>query len=238
MWHLALTRAWEALVLLAALTVTGAPCGAQPPRATGSIVGIVSDSASGLPIVAAEVRLTDHHIDRTHEDGRFEFTGLPTGRYEVTVRRLGYRQARQSVDVPENSVAQVKILMRAAAVELSPTVVTGSLSARPGEELLSPTSVLSGSILDRKLDATIATSLLSQPGVSVTSISPVTARPVIRGLGGDRILVLEDGQRPGDLSAMSARPRRDHRSAHGATDRSRAGARCRCSTEALRWAES
>jgi iron complex outermembrane receptor protein len=116
---------------------------------------------------------------------------------------LGYREARQAIVVPEAGVARVTIVMHAAAVELSPTVVTGSLSERAGEELLSPTSVLSGSNLDRRLEATLATSLLSQPGVSVTSISPVTARPVIRGLGGDRIVVLEDGQRPGDLSSMS-----------------------------------
>ena len=176
---------------------------AQQVRTAGSIVGTVSDSASGLPIIAAEVRLTEHRVDRTHADGAFEFAGLTAGRYEVSVRRLGYREVRQAVVVPENGVARVTIVMRAAAVELSPTVVTGSLSARPGEEVLSPTTVLSGSNLDRKLDATLAASLLSQPGVSVTSISPVTARPVIRGLGGDRIVVLEDGQRPGDLSSMS-----------------------------------
>ena len=93
--------------------------------------------------------------------------------------------------------------MTPAAVELAASVVTGTLSARSGEEVLSPTSVLSGAELDRRLANTLAGSLQSQPGVSVTSISPSTARPVIRGLGGDRILVLEDGQRPGDLSAMS-----------------------------------
>jgi iron complex outermembrane receptor protein len=50
----------------------------------------------------------------------------------------------------------------------------------------------------------VAGTLVAEPGVSVTSLSPATARPVIRGLSGDRIVVLEDGQRPGDLSAMSS----------------------------------
>ena len=31
-----------------------------------------------------------------------------------------------------------------------------------------------------------------------------TARPVIRGMGGDRLLILEDGERSGDKSASSA----------------------------------
>jgi iron complex outermembrane receptor protein len=38
----------------------------------------------------------------------------------------------------------------------------------------------------------------------VRSFGPATTRPVIRGLGGDRVLILQDGQRTGDLSMQSA----------------------------------
>lgn len=192
------------IAFLVALTLTAGTAAPQQSGASGSLTGAVVDSASGLPIIAAEVRLTDlHRVDRTHADGAFEFLDVPPGTHTVSIRRLGYREFRQIVVVTAGAATRIRVTMQPAAVELSPTIVTGSLSERAGEELLSPTSVLSGSNLDRKLDATLATSLLSQPGVSVTSISPVTARPVIRGLGGDRIVVLEDGQRPGDMSSMS-----------------------------------
>jgi iron complex outermembrane receptor protein len=46
--------------------------------------------------------------------------------------------------------------------------------------------------------------LENKPGIAVTSLGPATGRPVIRGLGGDRILVLEDGQRLGDMSSLSS----------------------------------
>ncbi len=69
--------------------------------------------------------------------------------------------------------------------------------------MLSPTSVVSGRALDRDLSSTIASTLRDQPGVAMTSIGPATGRPVIRGLAGDRILILEDGQRSGDLSSTS-----------------------------------
>jgi iron complex outermembrane recepter protein len=197
---------WRAVVVAGAVLAgtIHVPAHAQPPRAPGAIAGTVTDSATGLPVVGAEVRLVEQHrVDRTHEDGGFEFRDLSPGNYMLSVRRLGYRESRHAVAVTSGGTAQARVVMRAAAVELSPTLVTGSLSERPGEEVLSPTSVLSGAALDRKLDATLAQSLLSTPGVSVTSISPSTSRPIIRGLGGDRIVVLEDGQRPGDLSAMS-----------------------------------
>src|SRR5690606_21812947 len=64
-------------------------------------------------------------------------------------------------------------------------------------------TVLSGQELARKLDATIAATLDGQPGVTMSSSGPATARPIIRGLGGDRILILEDGDRVGDLSASA-----------------------------------
>ena len=62
---------------------------------------------------------------------------------------------------------------------------------------------MSGAELDRRLSTTVAGTLESEPGLAVSSIGPVTGRPVLRGLGGDRILILEDGMRPGDMSSTS-----------------------------------
>jgi iron complex outermembrane receptor protein len=83
-------------------------------------------------------------------------------------------------------------------------VVTGALGERAASDAVRPTIALGGAELDRRLAETVATTLQSQPGVTVTSLGPATARPVIRGLSGDRVLVLEDGVRPGDLSTTSA----------------------------------
>jgi iron complex outermembrane receptor protein len=194
------------LVVIAAFAawrpaVAGAQRAARP---AAGIRGVVLDSASGLPVIAAEVRLVEaHRVERTHDDGRFEFPDLPVGRHTLTARRIGYRLLSKTIALQAGQQDEVRLLLQPAAVELAPSVVTGALTERAGDEVLSPTAVLSGAALDRTLEATLAASLQSQPGVSVTSISPATARPVIRGLSGDRIVVLEDGQRPGDLSAMS-----------------------------------
>src|SRR5574339_972108 len=49
----------------------------------------------------------------------------------------------------------------------------------------------------------LGATLESQPGVAARSFGPAPARPVIRGLDGDRVLILQDGQRLGDLSSQS-----------------------------------
>ena len=187
--------AWAGVLLLAASGVAGGQA---------TVRGVVVDSATGLPVVAARVQVTElHRVVQTHADGRFLLEGLPAARLVLDVLRLGYRPVRVALDAARDT-GEVRVVLAPAVLELSARVVTGAISERPGEEVLSPTSLLSGAALDRSLGGTLAASLGTQPGVAVGALSPSTARPVIRGLGGDRIVLLEDGQRPGDLSALSA----------------------------------
>lgn len=199
-----------------ALLVGGAPVAARaqtpaapaatprPPHAHGDLAGVVRDSA-GQPLVAARVRVVEAHREYvTHEDGRYAFPGLPAGRYTVEVRRLGYHGESRSVSVGRGASAAVDLVLRPSPVQLSTVVTTGTLAATRRVDALSPTTVLADAALDRRLDGTVAGTLVGQPGVAMTSMGPATGRPVIRGLAGDRVLVLEDGQRPGDLSSTSS----------------------------------
>ena len=43
-----------------------------------------------------------------------------------------------------------------------------------------------------------------EPGIAMRSFGPAPARPVIRGFDGDRVLILENGNRMGDLSNTAA----------------------------------
>lgn len=191
------------IVLLAAAVVAAAPV-VVCAQGVGSVKGIVRDASDQRPIPAAHVRIIElRRTDVSHEDGTFEFAGIPAGTVTVAVQRVGYRPANVSVQVIAGQTANVVVQLNAAAIQLAPTIVTGSIDERGGREVLSATSVVSGAALDRQSSATVAGVLQNQPGVAVTSMGPTTARPVIRGLGGDRILMLEDGQRPGDLSAVS-----------------------------------
>jgi iron complex outermembrane receptor protein len=81
-------------------------------------------------------------------------------------------------------------------------VVTGVRRNR--EDVLSGTTVLSGETLAREVRSTIGETLARQPGVSATSFGPNASRPIIRGLGGERIRVLTDGIGSLDVSSSSA----------------------------------
>ena len=83
-------------------------------------------------------------------------------------------------------------------------VASVSAEARSQFDVYQPTSVLAGQDLSKQLEMSIGATLENQPGVASRTFGPATARPVIRGLDGDRVLILQDGQRMGDLSTQSA----------------------------------
>ncbi len=187
------------------VAVVGVLASSLAGQTSTGIVGTVTDAASGAALPAARVWLVQqpHRVESTHEDGAFSFLGLAPGRYTLVVERLGYGQFTRQITVRAGAVEQVSLSISPAAVNLDAVVVTGTVGGRRGQEVLSPTSVVSGADLDRQLDVTVAATLQNTPGVAVASLGPATGRPVIRGLGSDRLLVLEDGQRPGDLSSTS-----------------------------------
>lgn len=170
----------------------------------GVIHGQITDSGSGEPLAGAHVRILELSRDElTHEDGGFRFTRVPAGRYTLIVERLGYRRETRVVEVEAGESAYLNVALQFSAIQLSGITVTGTVGQQLSEEALRTTTVLGGQDLARNLDATVAATLENVPGVASVSTGPATARPVIRGLGGDRILILEDGGRIGDLSASS-----------------------------------
>ncbi len=96
-------------------------------------------------------------------------------------------------------------LLSAAPVneELAEVSVTASRLGESASELAQPVTVLEGRKLLLNLEATIGETLAEQPGVRSTYFGPASSRPVIRGLDGDRIRVLQNGLNTIDASATS-----------------------------------
>ena len=88
-------------------------------------------------------------------------------------------------------------------LKLDPVVTTASPLARAGGEIAQPTSVLGGPRLAQQLQGTLGETLSGLPGVDSTWFGPGASRPVIRGLGGDRIRVLAGGVGTLDASIIS-----------------------------------
>jgi len=85
-------------------------------------------------------------------------------------------------------------------------IVTGSLlSATTGETLVG-ISVLTGEELQRRMSGSLGETLKFEPGISSSFFGTGASRPIIRGQGGLRVLLLDNGI--GSIDASAASP--DH----------------------------
>lgn len=89
----------------------------------------------------------------------------------------------------------------APAATLAPVVVTGNPLGEPA--LATPSTVLEGADLDLRRGDTLGATLNGLPGVATTSYGPMVGRPIIRGMDGDRIRLLNNGVGALDASSLS-----------------------------------
>ena len=80
--------------------------------------------------------------------------------------------------------------------------VTGSSESSTG--ILTPTKILQGNELQDKLGTTLGATIGNELGVSQTGYGLGASRPVMRGLEGARVQILQNGLSVGDVSAISA----------------------------------
>jgi iron complex outermembrane recepter protein len=87
--------------------------------------------------------------------------------------------------------------------DLEEVIVTAAPIATDSKSMAQPASVLTGDELTLALAPTIGETLSGTPGVQSTFFGPAASRPLIRGLGGDRVRVLTDGLATLDASGLS-----------------------------------
>lgn len=200
--------------VLLALTVPrqGAAAAAAAPAPIGlaclvsTMRGVVVDSA-GQPLADVQVVISQlNRVAVSNDSGHFVFVGVPSGRYHITALQLGLRPGHADVTVPAEGDVTVRIIMsRAPSItQLGAVQVTATPIGTDPRDVAQSLTELSAEQLGRHLSGTIAQTLSNEPGISVRYNGPAAATPVIRGLTGERVLVLQDGQRAGDLSSTSS----------------------------------
>lgn len=88
-------------------------------------------------------------------------------------------------------------------VKADEIVVTASPIGRAENETIIGVAVITREELQNRLENSIGETLRREPGISSTFFGPGASRPIIRGLGGDRISVLDGGIGSIDASATS-----------------------------------
>jgi iron complex outermembrane receptor protein len=124
----------------------------------------------------------------------------------VVAALLGISTARAEVgnttQAEENKTVQTKAIKK--ETKLPAVIITADPFGDHTElDMEQPASVLKGDRLRHKREASLGDTLTGELGVASSSFGPGAGRPIIRGLDGPRIQILENGMDTLDVSSVS-----------------------------------
>ncbi|MFI5251898.1 MAG: TonB-dependent receptor [Bacteroidota bacterium] len=165
---------------------------------SGEIRGTVTSGSN--PIVGATVRVLElDRITHTGAKGEYIFSNIPPGTYKVFVRVIGYASMTNTVRV-ENNAAETSFSLRESAIGMEEVVVSASPVARTADEQYQSAESKSMVEFHESPGSSFAEKISDLPGVTVRGNGSAPARPILRGLSDNRVLVLENGLRTGDIA--------------------------------------
>lgn len=198
---MSIVRAAQATLVIALVLLTAA-LPLEAAQKNGSIAGRVTD-AEGRPVADAGIQVVALHR-RVAADSRGEFVipDVPPGRYLVEVASPVHGSKVESVTVAPGLRTEMRTTLE-LRVYGGEIVVTASAEARTREELARPVNVVDQERLDLKIQPSLGETLAQENGITATTFGAGASKPVIRGLGDDRIRILQSGVGVGDASQTS-----------------------------------
>jgi iron complex outermembrane recepter protein len=171
--------------------------------AAGSLQGTVLTAEEDKPLPGVLIVLGQTNQSATSGgDGGYKIEGIAAGSYALKATLSGFTTLMKTVEVKEGAAITVDFQMSLNPLAEN-VIVTASPYTQEALKTYQPTDSVTGVDLDTHLTGTLGDSLKEQPGVNMRSFGQGNGRPVIRGFDNDRVLILQDGARVGDLSSQS-----------------------------------
>ncbi|HEY0970163.1 MAG TPA: TonB family protein [Gemmatimonadales bacterium] len=172
-------------LLLATLSATSA---AQGGAGTGTIAGVVRDSA-GLALAGAVVGLEGMEREtRTDGAGRFRVAGVPAGAAVIRVRRLGFEPQRHQAAVTSGGTTDVEVRLTQVASRLDAMVVReqrqvydARLAGFYARQEKKTGRYITREQIDRSNGRSLPDLLRTIPGVQVRRVDGLTKTVRLRG---------------------------------------------------------
>ncbi|HYN84714.1 MAG TPA: TonB-dependent receptor [Pyrinomonadaceae bacterium] len=175
----------------------------QRPSQTGTLRGRITYATTGEPIHNVGVQIVQLRLTTvTGDDGSYEFTNVPAGNYTVVTHLEGIPDAARTVTVAAGEAVVSDFALQLTDLREQVTVTASGIEESTAESFRSVNSVTSITLAEES-HPSLGEVLEKEPGVAKRSFGPGSARPVIRGFDGDRVLVLKDGVRTGSLGSQS-----------------------------------
>ncbi|MBD0276637.1 MAG: TonB-dependent receptor [Flavisolibacter sp.] len=159
-----------------------------------SLTGIITDTKTGQPLPGASVVISDAKVGTAADAaGRYHLKNIPAGHHLIEISSTGYTNAVVHVDM--NTDKELNFSLQPSVAENIGVVITGVANATSIRKAPIPVTTVNRTDLLKTPATNIVDALTRQPGVSQVSTGPAISKPVIRGLGYNRVVVINDGVR-------------------------------------------
>ena len=158
-----------------------------------SLQGKITDK-NGEPIIGVNIYLPELKTGATtNNQGVYEIDNLPKHTLSIQINSVGYKMILEKIDL--GSVTHKDYVMQESITEITEVTVIGQGLNSQITKTPTPVSVVTLTELLQHPSTNIIDALSSQPGVSQITTGGGISKPVIRGLGYNRVVVVNDGVR-------------------------------------------
>ncbi|MBK7290724.1 MAG: TonB-dependent receptor [Chitinophagaceae bacterium] len=159
-----------------------------------SLSGKITDEKTGEALPGASVYMADDKIGTiANTEGKYRLDNIPNGHHVVEVSYSGY--STLVVHLELNSSVEKDFALSSVVVENLGVIVTGVAGATSIRKSPVPVASIRKQALLQTPSTNIIDALTHIPGVSQVSTGPAISKPYIRGLGGNRVVIINEGVR-------------------------------------------
>ncbi|MFY0714079.1 TonB-dependent receptor [Seonamhaeicola sp. NFXS20] len=158
---------------------------------TYSIKGLVLNSKTLQPLEGVNI-IGENMYSITSSTGTFTIKNVLEGTYTFKISHLGFATKNLTITVTAN-MNLVKVLLDESTSSLDEIEVTGKTKKRIVKETPIVTELVSKEFLETNRENSLMQTLSKIPGVSTIKIGSGQSKPVIRGLGFNRVVVVQNG---------------------------------------------
>ncbi len=160
----------------------------------GNFFGVVTDASSGKPLQGVSVYISDVRSGTsTNAKGEFIIISLQEGSHLVEFSHVGYSTIAVQINIQGDT--KKDMVLSPSVVENNAVIVTGVSRASQLKKVPFQVAVMRKEELQQTASTNIIDAVTRKAGVSSIATGPAISKPVIRGLGYNRVLTINDGVR-------------------------------------------
>ncbi|MEY3119167.1 MAG: hypothetical protein RIT30_1100 [Bacteroidota bacterium] len=157
------------------------------------LTGKVLDKASGKALPGASVYLPEIKKGTIADgEGKFKLQ-LEAGSHVMEISYVGYATDVENITLQKNT--DINFTLISSVLEGGNVIVTSFLRATSTRRTPTPVTIIKKEELFRGVATNLIDALAKVPGVSQITTGPAISKPIIRGLGYNRVVVMNDGIR-------------------------------------------